>query len=79
MGGVFGMRYKVVDSEFIIRGNCPLFACRCCHTKYGFEHQEWCEAYQLTSPTCRDCLYYDVRKNECKHPVTKKEEGGFAV
>ena len=73
------MRYKVVDSEFIIRGSCPLFACRCCHTKYGFEHQEWCEAYQLTSPTCRDCLYYDERKNECKHPVNKKEEGGFAV
>ena len=73
------MRDKVVDSEFIISGNCTLFACRCCHTKYGFEHQEWCEAYRLICPNCRDCLYYDERKNECKHPVTKKEEGGFAV
>ena len=73
------MRYRV-DPEYIIRGSCPLFACRRCHTKYGFEHQEWCEAYRLTSPGCRDCLYHDDRQDECKHPVTKKrEEGGFAV
>lgn len=70
------MRYKEIDSEYIIRGSCPLFACRCCHTKYGWEHQGWCEEYRLTSPTCRDCLYFSERHGKCKHPAQRKERQG---
>ena len=65
------MRNKVIDPEYTIRGSCPLFACRFCHTKYGWEHQEWCEAYQLTSPSCRDCLYFAQQRNRCERPAPK--------
>lgn len=68
------MQYKVIDSEHIIRGDCPLFACRCCHTKYGWNHQGWCEAYQLTAPTCKDCLYFGEQPEICLHPEKIKED-----
>ena len=71
------MRYKLVRSLYTIRGSCPLFVCRYCMTKYGWEHQEWCDYYTLTKPSCSDCRYYDPRAEECDHPSMKK--GGFAV
>ena len=74
------MLYKTMTSGYIILGSCRLFACRCCLTKYGWEHQEWCEVCSLTQPTCRDCRYYSERHSRCEHPVMKKREnGGFAV
>ncbi len=73
------MRYDFANPEYIIRGNCSCFVCRCCLTKYGWEHQSWCEVYSLTQPTCRDCRYYSERRSRCEHPVLKKERGGLAV
>ena len=67
------MRNRIAESENIIRGSCPLFACGCCRTKYGWEHQAWCEARSLTQPTCRDCLYNNIRQETCEHPVKKRE------
>ena len=72
MGGV-RMRDKVIDPEYVIHGNCLHFACRCCYTKYGREHQGWCEAYRLTNPDCRDCVYFNERQNKCEHPMRKRE------
>ena len=72
MGGV-RMRDKVIDPEYVIHGNCLHFACRCCYTKYGREHQGWCEAYRLTNPDCRDCVYFNERQNKCEHPMRKRQ------
>ncbi len=54
------MRSKAVQSPYVIRGSCSLFACRCCRTKYGWEHQPWCTHDTLTEPTCDDCRYYSA-------------------
>ena len=67
------MRNKVINSEYVIRGNCPLFACRCCHTKYGWQHQEWCEMYQITNSACSDCLYFGGHPGICLHPEAKRK------
>ncbi len=62
-----------------IRGSCSLFACRCCRTKYGWAHRDWCEISASTSPGCADCRYFNRKEGECRHPALKKEKGGFAV
>ena len=69
------MRNKVL-SENAIRGSCSLFVCRCCRTKYGWEHQEWCDLSALTQPSCKECRYFRERDGECVHPAKKpwKEE-----
>ena len=67
------MRNKVLP-ENAIRGSCSLFVCQYCRTKYGWEHQAWCELSSLVSPSCGDCRYYK-EENECVHPA-KKQEGG---
>ncbi len=67
------MRYKVIDLEHFIRGNCPLFVCRSCHTKYGWEHQGWCKVCRLTNPSCRDCLYFGEQPGIYLHPETKRK------
>ena len=58
-------------SENAIRGGCPFFACRCCRTKYGREHQGWCEVFFLTEPCCPDCHYYSSGTGSCIHPAMK--------
>lgn len=55
----------------IIRGSCTRFACRCCLTKYGWAHQDWCETPELTEPECGDCRYNSARGG-CLHPARKK-------
>lgn len=67
------MRQRILTSEYTIRGSCSLFVCRCCRTKYGWEHQEWCDRYSVTEPTCRDCRYYSEQEHDCIHPALKKE------
>ena len=52
---------------------------RCCRTKYGWVHREWCEISASTSPGCTDCRYFNRKEGECRHPAMKKEKGGFAV
>lgn len=66
------MKFKDSNAEYTISGSCPLFACRCCHTKFGWEHQEWCEAFSLTQPTCNDCMYHSERRGICIHPAKKR-------
>ena len=68
------MRDKETRPVYTIRGSCPLFACICCHTKYGFEHQSWCEAFGLTEPGCGDCLYHSAQKIICRHPAKKERK-----
>ncbi len=58
-------------SDNIIRGNCSLFVCKICRTKYGWEHQKWCEYYSLTLPSCKDCRYFSENESECIHPTKK--------
>ena len=60
--------------ENAIRGSCPRFACRCCHTKYGYPHQKWCEIYLLTQPVCSDCIYFNEKCGVCRHPAKKSRE-----
>ena len=67
------MMQKTMQSDHIIRGSCSLFVCRCCRTKYGWEHQDWCDAALLTEPTCKDCRYYSKKRDECIHPIHKRE------
>ena len=68
------MKYQSTMSEKAIRGNCSFFACRYCHTKFGWEHQEWCEYHLLLEPSCKDCRYYSTGRNECIHPAKKRRE-----
>lgn len=65
------MAVKTIQNENIIRGSCADFVCRCCRTKYGWEHQLWCDNTELTEPTCQDCFYYDQKHRRCKHPAKK--------
>ncbi|MBQ5398631.1 MAG: hypothetical protein IIU14_04240 [Ruminococcus sp.] len=67
---------KVKISDNAIFGSCPLFACRRCRTKYGWEHQVWCEMSCVTRPTCVDCRYFSSQGGGCAHPAkrTRKEE-----
>lgn len=65
------MRKNAVYNENIIRGNCSLFVCSCCRTKYGWEHQVWCEHYAVTVPSCRDCRYYRQQDGVCEHLAKK--------
>lgn len=55
----------------IIGGKCSMFACRICRTKYGWQHQPWCEAIHITAPVCADCCYL-AANGECIHPLSKK-------
>lgn len=57
----------------VIRGSCPLFVCRYCRTKFGRQHQEWCEILEQTEPVCGDCSYFIQPENECRHPALKRE------
>lgn len=68
------MRYDPIATEYTIRGSCLLFACRCCYTKYGWEHQKWCEVCLLTLPGCLDCLYYREQRRSCIHPAKRKRK-----
>lgn len=65
------MNNKTTISDYKIRGNCSLFVCRCCRTKYGWEHQNWCELKSLSQPLCGDCRYYS-NENKCIHPAANK-------
>lgn len=65
------MRYPKDRSDYEIRGSCSLFVCRLCRTKFGWEHQEWCDNYSLTEPACRDCRYNSARSGKCLHPIKK--------
>lgn len=68
------MRKIMISSYNIIHGKCSLFACLCCRTKYGWEHQQWCELSMITQPTCRECRYYSERDGECTHPSKKQRK-----
>ena len=57
--------------EYAIRGDCSFFACGCCRTKYGWEHQAWCEVFYLTDPNCTDCFYHHPKTGSCVHPAMK--------
>ena len=59
--------------EYRILGSCSFFACRCCHTKYGWDHQKWCETRTLVNVTCGDCLYYSAKLGVCIHPAIKRK------
>ena len=72
------MRYQTKTSDAVIRGSCPLFVCRCCRTKFGWTHQEWCEVGDLTEPTCTDCRYYSEHHQKCVHPIIKRKRGDTA-
>ena len=61
-----------------ISGRCSLFVCRCCRTKYGWQHQPWCDKAALTRPACADCRYYRMRDRACIHPAKKYERGDDA-
>lgn len=65
------MPYRTKQSEYVIRGRCSLFVCRCCRTKYGWEHQVWCDTPELLEPVCTDCYYYNARRKHCAHPAHK--------
>lgn len=67
------MRQRLMTTEYTIRGRCSLFVCRCCRTKFGWEHQWWCDLCSLTEPSCDDCRYYSNQYQECIHPALKKE------
>ncbi|MBQ6153349.1 MAG: hypothetical protein IJJ15_06350 [Ruminococcus sp.] len=67
------MRTRMMTTEYTIRGSCSLFVCRCCRTKYGWEHQGWCDLYSLTEPSCHDCRYFSEQAGECIHPAQKRE------
>lgn len=66
------MLYRTMLSEYVIRGECSFFACRFCRTKYGWEHQSWCEYYWLSEPSCKDCRYFNTEHGDCIHPAQKK-------
>ena len=68
------MPIRNIISEYAIHGDCSFFACRYCRTKYGWEHQAWCEMNFLTAPTCFDCQYYRRRAGSCKHPALKNRK-----
>ena len=61
-------------SEYLIRGDCSYFVCCCCRTKFGWEHQEWCESRLLSEPSCEDCRYYSAGRGGCLHPAKKGRE-----
>ena len=65
------MRNISTSSDNIIHGKCSLFACRCCRTKYGWEHQRWCELSSVTEPACEKCRYYSGHNGRCAHPAKK--------
>lgn len=65
------MNHRSATSENAIRGSCSCFACRCCLTKFGWEHQEWCEYRSLSEPSCKDCRYFNIGHSECAHPAMK--------
>ena len=65
------MLMRKLRPEYAIRGGCSFFACRCCRTKYGWEHQAWCEVFYLTEPDCADCYYYRQGMGSCVHPALK--------
>lgn len=67
------MPYQTKNNEYVIRGSCPYFICRCCRTKYGWEHQVWCDYAQLLDPKCPDCGYYNTRRKCCNHPARRKK------
>ena len=66
------MTDKTKRLDRVILGSCSFFACRCCHTKVGWTHQEWCEDRLLSEPDCPHCLYYSAKHSECRHPALKK-------
>ena len=63
---------RIILPEYVIHGDCSLFACRCCRTKYGWTHQAWCENCLLTVPACMDCHYYHCLSGLCTHPALKR-------
>ena len=69
------MHYHAKTSDHTIRGSCSLFVCRCCRTKFGWKHQDWCEIGFATEPVCTDCRYFNERCQKCVHPIKKSERG----
>lgn len=67
--------YRTRQNEYVIRGACTRYVCRCCMTKYGWEHQVWCDTPDLLEPLCVDCRYYDARRGICDHPANKIGRG----
>lgn len=67
------MANRITQSEYIIRGSCTDFVCRCCRTKYGWEHQIWCDYPELIEPVCDDCAYYNAKRDRCNHPTKKQK------
>ena len=63
------MRDDIHLSDNIIRGECSLFVCRLCRTKYGWEHQRWCELGAIVEPSCWNCRYFRGQSGECVHPA----------
>lgn len=72
---------KFDTANEIISGNCSLFACRCCRTKYGWNHQKWCALSLVTHPACTECKYFRERDRECIHPAKKirKDELSYQI
>ena len=68
------MRYQTKASDNIIRGNCSLFVCRCCRTKFGWNHQNWCSLNSVIESVCTDCRYYDEKNQKCIHPIKKDKK-----
>lgn len=54
-----------------IFAECPLFACRECHTKTEHPHQHWCKLAEIGGTGCADCLYGQTN-GKCAHPYRKK-------
>ena len=65
-----------MKTDHTIRGSCSCFVCRCCRTKFGWEHQIWCDYPDLIEPSCMDCVYYNAKNDRCKHPA-KNRNGGM--
>ena len=66
------MRYQIRRNSYTIRGSCSRFVCSCCRTKFGWEHQPWCDLYEMTEPTCTECRYHSKSTGECLHPALKQ-------
>lgn len=64
-----------METKYTIRGSCSYYVCRYCRTKFGRQHQEWCEIFDRIQPICQDCIYYIQSKSECRHPALNRKGG----
>lgn len=45
-----------MKTDHTIRGSCSRFVCRYCRTKYGWQHQDWCDYFGRTDPCVKTAL-----------------------